>query len=483
MLNIDRITKILFFLASSVLVIRILFIYNTILVDDEAYYAIYARHLSWGYIDHGPVVAFLIWIFTCIFENSFTVRIGAVLLMSLLPFILYFFINRYFNNKSALILSILVTVNLMLHMNAIIITPDVPLAFFSILAILFYYIAYFEDQKYFYIGGAMLGIAALSKVSALFPAIGIALLPFINKEKRHFLSNKHFYGSFILAFIFVIPFIKWNLDNDLAFIRYQGGHISRSGNLSDFLGLWTGLFILIGPLYFYYSFAKPLLNIFAWNNISTKMKYFTSVTIVPLIYFLTHSMFTKLELNWAAPIFYGGAFILMMDIDGNRQYMRTYYLQIIYSFVLIITIMIQTFFPLLPLNTKSDPTNRYYMYETLLQDTKKIIENPDYHNYRVVSNNFQIPSMVNFYLNPSLESICLSIDYHETLYSFLYTNEDIKGEDFIFIYNKNYFPNNIKKYFSDYELIDTSVQYRNGDIINEYTIWLVKNYSGKNNLF
>ena len=153
MLNIDRITKILFFLASSVLVIRILFIYNTILVDDEAYYAIYARHLSWGYIDHGPVVAFLIWIFTCIFENSFTVRIGAVLLMSLLPFILYFFINRYFNNKSALILSILVTVNLMLHMNAVIITPDVPLAFFSILAILFYYIAYFEDQKYFTANG------------------------------------------------------------------------------------------------------------------------------------------------------------------------------------------------------------------------------------------------------------------------------------------------------------------------------------------
>ena len=155
----------------SVIIIRVLFIYNSILVDDEAYYAIYARHLSWGYIDHGPVVAFLIWIFTSIYENSFTVRFGAFLLMSTLPFILYFFINRYFNNRSALILSILVTVNLMLHMNSIIITPDVPLAFFTILAILFYYIAYFEYQRYFYLGGAMLGIAVLSKVSALFPAI------------------------------------------------------------------------------------------------------------------------------------------------------------------------------------------------------------------------------------------------------------------------------------------------------------------------
>ena len=467
----------------SVIIIRVLFIYNSILVDDEAYYAIYARHLSWGYIDHGPVVAFLIWVFTSIYENSFTVRLGAFLLMSILPFIIYFFINRYFNNRSALILSILVTVNLMLHMNSIIITPDVPLAFFTILAILFYYIAYFEDQKYFYLGGAMLGIAVLSKVSALFPAIGIGLLPFINKEKRHFLSNKHFYGSFIFAFIFVIPFIKWNLDNDLAFIRYQGGHISRSGSINDFLGLWTGLCILIGPLYFYYSFAKPILNIFKWNKLSAKTKYFTSVTTVPLIYFLAHSFFTRLELNWAAPIFFGGSFLLMIDIDKHEQYLRAYYLQIIYSFVLISTIMIQTFYPLLTLNPKSDPTNRYYMYNTLLQDTKKIIEKPDYRNYRVVSNNFQIPSMVNFYLRPSLESICLSIDYHETLYSFLYSNEDIKGEDFIFIFNKNYFPNNLKKYFSDHELIDTSIQYRNGIAINEYTIWLVKNYSGKSNLF
>jgi hypothetical protein len=173
----------------------------------------------------------------------------------------------------------------------------------------------------------------------------------------------------------------------------------------------------------------------------------------------------------------------MIDIDKHEQYLRAYYLQIIYSFVLISTIMIQTFYPLLTLNPKSDPTNRYYMYNTLLQDTKKIIEKPDYHNYRVVSNNFQIPSMVNFYLRPNLESICLSIDYHETLYSFLYTNEDIKGEDFIFIYNKNYFPNNLKKYFSDHELIDTSIQYRNGEIINEYTIWLAKNYKGKEILF
>ena len=449
------------------------------LVDDEAYYAMYARHLSWGYIDHGPVVAFIIWIFTLIQENSLTVRFGSVFLMSVLPTILYFFTKTYFNNKSALILATLVTANLMLHMNSIIITPDVPLAFFTFLAILFYYLAYFGDQKYFYAGGATLGLAVLSKVSALFPAIGIAIFPFINKEKRFILKNVHFYGSFIFAFMFVIPFLKWNFENDMAFIRYQGSHISRGGSINDFFELWIGLFILIGPLYFFYSFAKPLLNVFHWKKLKTEAKYFSIVTLAPLIYFLIHSLFTRLELNWPAPIFFGGAFLLMIEIDKNKKYIRAYYLQIFYSLFLISIIMIQTFYPLIPLKSKSDPTNRYFMYDELIHDTEKIINNPTMSDYRIVSNNFQIASMVNFYLKPKLESVCLSINYHETLYSFLYNDKDLKGKNFIFIHNKNDFPENLKKYFSDYELIRNSRQYRNNLVIQEYTIWLVKNYSGK----
>ena len=45
---------------------------------------------------------------------------------------------------------------------------------------------------------------------------------------------------------------------------------------------------------------------------------------------------------------------------------------------------------------------------------KMLNEQPDLAKLRIVSNEFQIPSMINFYLNPTMEAICLSIDYHET---------------------------------------------------------------------
>tara|TARA_B100001758_G_C18178418_1_gene488139 strand:- start:114 stop:446 length:333 start_codon:yes stop_codon:yes gene_type:complete len=107
------------------------------------------------------------------------------------------------------------------------------------------------------------------------------------------------------------------------------------------------------------------------------------------------------------------------------------------------------------------------------------IENPDLSKFRIVSNEFQIPSIINFYLNPKDEAICLSINYHETLYSFLHDQNDIKGDSFIYIHDKKDFPVKLKPYFGSYKKILTSAEYRNNSSIASYSIWLVKNYTGK----
>ena len=479
-LEINRFTKRVFILSAILLTIRLIFISNTFLVDDEAYYAMYARHLSWGYIDHGPVVAFVIWFFTRLFESSFTVRLGSVVMMTSLTYLLYFFGKKFFNQVTALTLSLLVAANLLFHTNSIIITPDVPLAFFSITSILFYYIAYFKNENFIYLGGMMLGLAILSKVSALFPAIGIVLFPIIIKEKRYWLKNIHYYGSFLLSFALFIPFVVWNFQNDMAFVRYQGSHIAQRGGFNHFIELWLGVALLIGPLYFYYSIFKPITNLKNWKILNNEKKYFTLVTVVPLFYFVAHSLFSRFELNWVAPVFFGGLFLLGVELDSLKKVSKAFTIQIIYSLALISLIMIQTFYPILPLKGKSDPTNRYFMYNNLIEDTKNLlIDNEDLNGLRIVSNEFQIPSMINFYLNPKMEAICLSIDYHETLYSFLYEQESLLGKDFIYIHDKEEFPEKIKPYFDSYELILGSEESRNNSSVASYTVWLVKNYAGK----
>jgi len=136
MLNNNK--QIIFLMLSLALIIlRLIFIGTTMIIDDEAYYTMYARHLSPGYIDHGPIVGIVIWTFTSLFgENGFGVRIGAVLMLSGLGWILYEFGKKYFSKRTGIILSLLVTANILFHTNGIIITPDAPLAFFTIITII-----------------------------------------------------------------------------------------------------------------------------------------------------------------------------------------------------------------------------------------------------------------------------------------------------------------------------------------------------------
>ena len=465
-------------LSLLLLIIRLLFISNTLLINDEAYYAIYARHLAWGYVDHGPIVAYLIKLFTLIWENSFTVRLGATTLMSLLTIILYYFGKKYFNTETGIVLSLSLTANMLFHTNSIVITPDVPMTFFTILAMMFYYLAYCVNKKYIYIGGGMLGLAVLSKISALFPAIGIALYPILIKEKRHWLKNIHYYGSFTLAFLIFLPFIIWNFQNDFAFVRNQGSHIYRGGGFGHFINLWLGLAVISGPLFFYFSVIKPFANLKRWKSSSDSIQFFTIVTIVPLSYFLGHSLFSKFELNWPAPVFLSGLFLLALQINNSQK--RFYYAQIIYSLLLIFIITVQTFKPILPFKGDADITNRYYMYDGFLNGLEKFLnENPELSNTRIATNNFQIPSMINFYLEPNLEATCLSIGYQQTLYSFLYPNITQKNDDFIFIKHGMGFPKFLESHFTEILPLKEFKVRRGDQILSNFSLWHVKDFSGE----
>ena len=462
--------------------VRLIFISETYVVDDEAYYGMYARYLSWGYIDHGPVVALTIWLFSIFGENGLTLRLGALFYVTLMSIILYYFGRKYFHNTFGLMISLLFSSSLIFHTNSIIITPDAPLAFFSILSIILYYIAFFHNERYIYLGGVCLGIAMLSKISAIFPAIGIALFPVLAKEKRYWLKKPDLYLSFFISMAIFSPFIIWNINNDMAFFRYQGEHISRAGTLSNFIELWLGLTLLVGPPFFYFSVLRPIINIQRWKKVSLDLRYFSLVTLCPLIYFLFHSIFSRLELNWVAPVFFGGIFIFSLEINSSQKNSKAQLFQIAYSLSLIILITLQSFYSFLPLKGKSDPTNRYYMYHQLITDIENLrYENPKLKDLRIVGNNFQIPSMINIYINPKLESICLSIGYHNTLYSFLHDYNQYKGHDFILIHGKEGFPEKLKAAFESYELLEISKMYRNTAKIAGYSIWIVKNFSGVDN--
>lgn len=469
--------------ATALFALRLLFISTTMTINDEAYYAMYARHLDLGYIDHGPLIAYLIRLSTSVFgENGFGVRFVAVALLAVQTLAVYIFGHRHFSPATGAVLSLTVSVNMLTHTNAVVMTPDAPLACFTVLAILSYYLAFFVDRRHFFVAGPMLGLAMLAKISAFFPGLGIFLFPFLSRDKRGFLKEPRFYVSFLLAAVIFLPFIVWNARHDFAFFRYQGAHIARSGNLGSFFELWGALFVLVGPAAFVYTVAAPVR---AWLEARTGNAgwrgYFGLVVAIPLLYFLAQSFASRLEVNWPAPVFFGGLFVFGLAVgEAWRRLRRVFRLQMIFSLLLIIVVTAQVYFPVLPIPHDDDPTARYFQYTAFENDLGSFLdERPALARLRMVANNYQIPSMVNFYEKPGLEAICLSIGYHETLYGFLYPDETLIGDDFLFVAESHEFPGHLRAYFEDVTFEGKIESTRRGSVINTFTLWRVVNYRGK----
>ena len=183
-------------------------------------------------------------------------------------------------------------------------------------------------------------------------------------------------------------------------------------------------------------------------------------------------------MNWPAPVFLSGLFLLALQINNSQK--RFYYAQIIYSLLLIFIITVQTFKPILPVKGDADITNRYYMYDGFLKGLEKFLnENPELSNTRIATNNFQIPSMINFYLEPKLEATCLSIGYQQTLYSFLYPNITQKNDDFIFIKHGMGFPKFLESYFTEILPLKEFKVRRGSQILSNFSLWHVKDFSGE----
>ncbi len=87
-----------------VLVLRLLFLGLADLLPEEAYYWNYAQHLDIAYLDHPPMVAWLIWAGTSVFgDNELGVRIGAYLGWFATAYFSFRLANNLFGKSAAFV--------------------------------------------------------------------------------------------------------------------------------------------------------------------------------------------------------------------------------------------------------------------------------------------------------------------------------------------------------------------------------------------
>lgn len=292
--------------------LRLVYLGNIELIQEEAYYWNYSRHMAAGYLDHPPVIALLIGLGTEIFgNNEFGVRIGAFMCWFVTSFFTYKLTRKIFNSDTAFRAVILVASLPIFFGAALVNTPDAPLIACWSGALYFLYRALVEQEsRAWYWAGISLGIGLASKYTIAFLGPAVIFYMLADSSARKWFFKPQPYVAALLAMAVFSPVIWWNYEHHWASFLFQSqGRVQDVSKFSTHLLLLSAL-ILLTPTGFL-SAVTSMLPRFAGKTSTThagdatySRGYFFCLTmaLVPLSIFILFSLTKEVKLNWTGPL-------------------------------------------------------------------------------------------------------------------------------------------------------------------------------------
>jgi len=263
----------------------------TELMDDEAYYWVYSRHLDWGYFDHPPMVALLIKLGYGLFHNEFGVRLGMVILNLFTLIITDKLIPRRDNKLFYLLLCLMGAMQL----GGMLAVPDIPLIFFTSLFFLVYR-NFLEQQSW-----KNTLLLALSMALMFYSKYhGILIVGFTLISNLNLLRVFKFYVACIVTTILFMPHLYWQYAHNFPSLQY---HLvernADSYSVNYTIEYILGQIMLFGPvagwLVLYYAFVCPIQSAF-----ERALKF---SVIGVLAFFLLSTFKGRVETNWTVMLF------------------------------------------------------------------------------------------------------------------------------------------------------------------------------------
>jgi dolichol-phosphate mannosyltransferase len=208
-----------------VLAVALRFIYarRVELMPEETYYWNYAQHLDFGYLDHPPMVGWLIAGTTAVLgENEFGVRMGALCCGAVASFFSYRLTREMFDEPSGLAAVVLVQILPFFFLTGFLMTPDAPLTAAWSGMLYFTYRALMKNAARAWWGaGVCLGLGLLSKYTIVLLGCSALLFMVIDPRSRHWFRRVEPYSAALLAALIFAPVLVWNARNDFASFAFQ----------------------------------------------------------------------------------------------------------------------------------------------------------------------------------------------------------------------------------------------------------------------
>lgn len=278
------------------------------LTDDEAYYRLWALAPALSYLDHPPMVGWLIaagrWVAG---DNPLGIRLATVLASLLGPIVLWRSAHILFGSAVARRAVWMALAMPLMAVGSVIVTPDTPsVLFWGLAAWALAELQVSRNAHWWLAAGVFAGCGLLSKYTNLFVGAGILLWLIWGAGNLSWLRSWQLWMGGAIAILLSFPVLLWNSQHEWASFTKQFGRVGRDQGwtltyLAELIGAFGGL-------------ASPLIAVLAIAGLvhasasAARQRDPRHILLIagmlPLLaYFLVHSLHGRVQANWLAPLY------------------------------------------------------------------------------------------------------------------------------------------------------------------------------------
>lgn len=278
-------------------VLRLLYAGSVELMPEETYYWNYAQHLDYGYLDHPPMVAWLIRASTALLgQTEFAVRAGALLCGALTSFFVYRLTRNVFGDVAALASLALTQALPFFFLSGFMMTPDSPLTASWAACLYFLERALVAEKSgAWWRAGIALGLGLISKYTILLLAFSAFMYTVREARSRRWLRRPEPYLAVLCALVIFSPVLIWNIEHHWASFAFQtSGRLAERPRfaLPNLLGSVILLLSPVGALSLVLDFKHKD------TQQSDARRLLAFATLIPLTVFFLFSLRHQVKLDW-----------------------------------------------------------------------------------------------------------------------------------------------------------------------------------------
>lgn len=493
------------------------------LVQDEAQYWDWTRHLQLTYYSKGPLIALIISFWTNLLGNTeLGVRFGSMVGMALTQIMLYLFLARSWKRPDIGLWTLVIMNTMPLFMGlGVLMTTDNSFVFCWTGAVFSLYLGSRPANNIpesmttaraipFVFVALFLGVGILAKYTML-GFVGLSVIYGAGLVYKRLLPQRFWrYLAISLAaglFIGFLPTLIWNLQNDFVGYKHvlyligvsgkQSHTLIRFDRIPDHLGAqfglatpWWMIFMLVGGVSAMVKYCNNVLvNPFEDRpRMDQRQALLLSVFFWPVWgFFLLWSLHAKIMPNWTTVSYVTGAVLAAYAFSGFVRTARRRGRMVVVTVLALsafVFVLVQTAH-LLPIPAKYNITNRLKGWDQLGQTVEKLrtteFKDPD--KVFVFSELYDLTAALAFYVPGQPRTYCAWVHDRRMNQYDLWDgpNKDKIGWDAILV-RKHYDPHPYQDLIDMFDSVSKPIRLQttyHGHPAREFTLFICRGYNGK----